>query len=187
MNGIVQKWHRPEKHPGVLADCEIEFEFSYNGEVLKRFRVLADGGARLGLVLPLHRLKPGRSPTPELIAEAGSLHSYIQRKCALLEEETWSGYPAPSHYAIVSNCRGYGDVFGGRTCDAATIMSLTQTCRALGINAWEYLREVLGRIMSHNSNRVDELLPGNRKEARKWPSREAPLHPSPGRAAGGWR
>ncbi len=58
-----------------------------------------------------------------------------------------------------------GSPQGGKA--AATIMSLTQTCRALGINAWEYLRDVLGRIMSHNSNRVDELLPANWKEARE--------------------
>ena len=58
-----------------------------------------------------------------------------------------------------------GSPQGGKA--AATIMSLTQTCRAVGINAWEYLRDVLERIMSHNSNRVDELLPGNWKEARE--------------------
>ncbi len=42
---------------------------------------------------------------------------------------------------------------------AATILSLIQTCRNLGINPQEYLKDVLRRIMSHPAKRIDELLP----------------------------
>ncbi|WP_432819297.1 transposase domain-containing protein [Trichloromonas sp.] len=42
---------------------------------------------------------------------------------------------------------------------AATILSLIQTCRNLGINPQEYLEDVLRRIMSHPAKRIDELLP----------------------------
>lgn len=44
---------------------------------------------------------------------------------------------------------------------AAVILSLIQTCRALKINPYEYLEDVMRRIMSHPSNKLDELLPAN--------------------------
>lgn len=43
---------------------------------------------------------------------------------------------------------------------AAVILSLVQTCRALKINPYEYLEDVMRRIMSHPSQKLDELLPG---------------------------
>ena len=42
---------------------------------------------------------------------------------------------------------------------AATILSLVQTCRNLGINPQEYLEDVLRRIMSHPAKQIDQLLP----------------------------
>jgi len=44
---------------------------------------------------------------------------------------------------------------------AAVILSLVQTCRALNINPYEYLEDVMRRIMSHSSQKLNELLPGN--------------------------
>src|SRR6266702_466932 len=44
---------------------------------------------------------------------------------------------------------------------AATILSLVQTCRNLGINAQEYLEDILRRIMGHPAKRINELLPDN--------------------------
>ena len=42
---------------------------------------------------------------------------------------------------------------------AAVTLSLVQTCRGLGINPFEYLEDVMRRLMSHNSQRLFELLP----------------------------
>lgn len=50
---------------------------------------------------------------------------------------------------------------------AAVIYSLVQTCRALGINPREYLEDVMRRLMSHNANKLDELLPDAWAAARK--------------------
>ena len=50
-----------------------------------------------------------------------------------------------------------GSKNGGRA--AATILSLVQTCRNLGINPRTYLEDVMRRIMGHNSQRLHELLP----------------------------
>lgn len=46
---------------------------------------------------------------------------------------------------------------GGRA--GAIILSLVQSCRGLDINPRVYLEDVMRRIMSHNSQKLDELLP----------------------------
>ena len=46
---------------------------------------------------------------------------------------------------------------------AAAIYSLIETAKLNGINPWLYLREVLGRIQDHNSQKLAELLPWNIK------------------------
>ena len=50
-----------------------------------------------------------------------------------------------------------GNETGGEA--AAVILSLVQTCRALGVNPQSYLEDVMRRIMSHNSQKLYELLP----------------------------
>ena len=50
---------------------------------------------------------------------------------------------------------------------AATILSLVQTCRNLGINPQEYLEDVLRRIMSYPAKQIDQLLPDNWRAAKQ--------------------
>ena len=50
-----------------------------------------------------------------------------------------------------------GNEAGGEA--AAIILSLVQTCRNLSINPQEYLEDVMHRLMSHNNQRLFELLP----------------------------
>lgn len=52
-----------------------------------------------------------------------------------------------------------GNEDGGEA--AAVILSLIQTCRALEINPREYLEDVMRRLMSHNAQKLYELLPDN--------------------------
>ncbi len=42
---------------------------------------------------------------------------------------------------------------------ASVIYSLVQTCRALKVNPREYLEDVMRRLMSHTSSKIEELLP----------------------------
>jgi transposase len=44
---------------------------------------------------------------------------------------------------------------------AAIALSLTQTCRGLNINPRVYLEDVMKRLMSHNAQKLSELLPDN--------------------------
>ena len=50
-----------------------------------------------------------------------------------------------------------GNEDGGEA--AAVIFSLIQTCRAMNVNPREYLEDVMRRLMSHNSQKLHELLP----------------------------
>lgn len=52
-----------------------------------------------------------------------------------------------------------GNEEGGEA--AATILSLVQTCKALKINPREYLEDVMRRLLSHNFQKINELLPHN--------------------------
>jgi transposase len=53
----------------------------------------------------------------------------------------------------------FGSSDGGEA--GAILFSLVQTCRGLGINPREYLEDIMRRIMSHNSQKLHELLPDN--------------------------
>jgi transposase len=59
----------------------------------------------------------------------------------------------------------FGSVEGGEA--GAVILSLLQTCRGLGMNPMEYLEDVMRRLMSHNAQKLHELLPDQWKKARE--------------------
>ncbi len=50
---------------------------------------------------------------------------------------------------------------------AAVILSLVQSCRAIGVNPREYLEDVMRRLMAHNSQKLHELLPDQWLKARQ--------------------
>jgi transposase len=53
---------------------------------------------------------------------------------------------------------------GGRT--AAILTSITATCKRLGVDPFEYLRDVFARISTHPQNNLDDLLPDKWKAAQ---------------------
>jgi transposase len=63
----------------------------------------------------------------------------------------------------------FGSPEGGEA--GAILFSLVQTCRGLGINPREYLEDVMRRIMGHNSQKLDELLPDEWLAIRKQQSK----------------
>jgi transposase len=59
----------------------------------------------------------------------------------------------------------FGSDVGGTT--AAVLYSLVQTCKHLGIEPWRYLRDVLERMPTHPTVRLEELLPDHWAEAQR--------------------
>jgi transposase len=70
----------------------------------------------------------------------------------------------------------FGSDVGGET--AAVLYTFTQTCRALGIEPWRYLRDVLERLPSHPAERLAELLPDEWARAQRRAAETA--SPGPG-------
>jgi transposase len=62
------------------------------------------------------------------------------------------------------NWNFFGSDEGGRT--AAVLTSITATCKRLGIDPFEYLRDVFQRISTHPQSNLDDLLPDKWKNAR---------------------
>jgi transposase len=58
-----------------------------------------------------------------------------------------------------------GNETGGEA--AAIILSLVQSCRAIGANPREYLEDVMRRLMAHNSQKLHELLPDQWLKSRQ--------------------
>lgn len=58
-----------------------------------------------------------------------------------------------------------GNEGGGEA--AGVILTLIQTCRALGVNPREYLEYVMPRLMDHNSQKLHELLPDQWAKTRQ--------------------
>ena len=54
---------------------------------------------------------------------------------------------------------------GGRT--AAILTSITTTCKRLGVDPFEYLRDVFQRISTHPQNNLDDLLPDKWRTERE--------------------
>jgi transposase len=59
----------------------------------------------------------------------------------------------------------FGSDVGGET--AAVLYTFTQTCQALGIEPWRYLRDALERLRSHPPERLGELLPDEWARAQR--------------------
>jgi transposase len=59
----------------------------------------------------------------------------------------------------------FGSPDGGEA--GAILLSLVQTCRGLGINPRKYLEDVFRRLMGHNAQKLEELLPDQWLQAQQ--------------------
>jgi len=106
-----------------------------------------------GIVLPKSKFKEALGYFCSLIPY---LKNYTQHASARLDNN-------PAERAIRPLAIGrknwlfFGSVESGEA--AATLLSLTQTCRALNINPRTYLEDVCRRIMGHSARKLYELLP----------------------------
>jgi len=114
-----------------------------------------------GKILPKSKLKEALGYFCGLITH---MKNYIDHPFARLDNNVAERAVRPLAIGR-KNWLFVGNEDGGEA--AAVIYSLIQTCRALGINPREYLEDVMRRLMSHNANKLDELLPDNWAAARK--------------------
>ena len=92
---------------------------------------------------------------------------YARNQWAALQVYTTAGFleidnnPAERALRAVAigrkNYLFFGSDLGGET--AAVLYTFTQTCQALGVEPWRYLRDVLERLPSNPPGRLAELLP----------------------------
>ncbi len=64
-----------------------------------------------------------------------------------------------------------GSPNGGHS--AATLYSLITSCKRIGVNPWEYLRDVIDRVSTHAASKVDELTPRGWQKVRERQRRES--------------
>ena len=122
--------------------------------LLESFAIWLEGEAKKALP---------KSPVGEAIA-------YARSNWAALSRYLESAYLSSDNNAVENAIRPIalgrknwlhlGSDRGGRT--AATLLSLVQSCKALGNEPFAYLRDVLDRVSTHPASRIDDLLPDRR-------------------------
>ncbi len=125
---------RGEAPKDVVQSCALEFEFSYQGQVIKTFKEIGPDGPLVSVVIPVRKLGENRSPTPEFLDELGGLSQYSQRRLDFVKTLPWANRPLPKKYAIVSDCFGYVGDFVAHTANKKVMLAEWETLRQLGGN-----------------------------------------------------
>jgi transposase len=105
----------------------------------------------------------------------GEAVGYAQNQWAALQVYTTAGFLEIDNNAAERALRAvaigrknylfFGSDVGGGT--AAVLYTFTQTCQALGVEPWRYLRDVLGRLAGCPAVRLGELLPDEWARAQR--------------------
>jgi transposase len=109
-----------------------------------------------------------KSPLAEAVGYARNQWAALQRYTTVgfLEIDNNAAERALRAVAIGrKNYLFFGSDVGGET--AAVLYTFTQTCQALGIEPWRYLRDVLERLPSQPPERLAELLPDEWAQAQR--------------------
>jgi transposase len=141
-------WRRSEQE---RLDIRHEKEVPIIDEIIQLVRDRVHNG----FALPKSKFKEALGYFMSLIPY---LKNYTTNPCARLDNNVAERAVRPLVIGR-KNWLFLGSEEGGKA--AAIILSLVQTCRALGINPREYLEDVMCRLMGHNSQKVKELLPHN--------------------------
>jgi len=157
--GVIQQLYRVETEAKPLdAAARRALRQAQAPPVLERFKAWLDEQA--GVVLP-------KSPIGEAVHYARAQWTALTR---YLEDGDLTIDNNASERAlrrVVTGRKNWlfcGSDAGGQR--AAILYSIVATCKAHGIDAWAYLRDVLARISTHPNRRRAELLPRHWKAAR---------------------
>lgn len=120
-----------------LKNCELEFELSYRGKVLKTFKEVGPDGPTFGFSTGSRALREGAQPTDaKFLDEVSGLAEYSRRRTEDLAALPWAHRPVPKLYAILTDCAGYkpGVGYGCRTTNMKVMENEFLTLRQLGMN-----------------------------------------------------
>ena len=123
------------------------------------------------LLADFHLWLQGHSPNLLPQSPLGKAFAYTLSNWTALNRFTECGILAPDNNAVERAIRPIalgrnnwlfaGSPRGGHA--AATILSLIESCKLIGVEPYAYLKDVLARINSHRVDRLAELLPFNWK------------------------
>lgn len=124
---------------GGSTNVELEFEFSWQGRVIKTFKEAGPDGGTTGIVIPAYRLAGGRTPdSPEFVNELSGLLDYARQRAARQESLPWSKGPFPRRFSIITDVHGYGTgiYYGTRFTNKAVLEAECHSLRMLGVNGF---------------------------------------------------
>ncbi|QDU96490.1 type 1 glutamine amidotransferase family protein [Lignipirellula cremea] len=125
---------------GAARNFQVEFEFYYQGKLLKQFVIHAPDAPIAPLVIPYHELTGTVEPTdPAFLDNLVPLETYVRRRADMAEAQPWSAGPKPTLFAMVSNLGGYAPThrLGSRHADPAIVTQEARILRAMGINGFQ--------------------------------------------------
>ena len=116
-----------------------------------------------GIFTRLEELKPVVTPSEPLMTaityalnQREALYRYLENGWLKPDNNTSENAIRPLALGR-KNWMFAGSERGGRA--TALFLGLIQSCKACGVNPWEYFDNMLRRVMSHPVNRLRELLP----------------------------
>ena len=142
------------------TDIVFQFEFTYQGKIVKTFHANGPDGGTATILIPAYRLVSDTKPdSHEFLDELTGVLEYATRRAVFLENLPWADWPLPKKYAIVNNAGGYGagSGYGIRTTDKAVTYAELRSLRQLGVNGFRSPPEF-----------IVEILAGGGAEAKKW-------------------
>ena len=133
LEGTTKDNNRPA---AVVADVDVEFEFSEKGRVLKRFTEMSPRGATVGFAIPAGLLTASGQGAPELLARLQGLGGHARSRRDFLEKLFPQPASPPKQFAVIGHLAGYGEGirYGVRHCNPAIVADECQSLRLLGMN-----------------------------------------------------
>jgi hypothetical protein len=168
--GIIRQLYAVEREAAEQAN---EQEMPWPGFEALRLRLRQERSVPLVKSLGEWLEKQAASVLPK--SPLGEAIGYARNQWAALQVYTTAGFLEIDNNAAERALRPvaigrknylfFGSDVGGET--AAVLYTFTQTCQALGIEPWRYLRDVLERLPSHPVERLAELLPDEWARAQR--------------------
>ena len=168
--GVIRQLYAVEREAAEQANKQ---ELSRSEFEALRLRLRQEQSVPLLAVLGEWLEKQAASALPR--SPLGEAVGYARNQWAALQVYTTAGFLEIDNNAAERALRAvaigrknylfFGSDVGGET--AAVLYTFTQTCQALGIEPWRYLRDVLGRLPIHPPERLTELLPDEWARAQR--------------------